>query len=128
MVASRDCGWSRAYTSREAATTGGIAHSHARIDSIGPAYGPVPDSQDQQEAKETIRSDAKRVTRLIRRERADYQTLVDEVNRVLPMVAEHAAIRAEEVPRTVRFQGSAQPRDKVIEHDAAGRIVRIVET
>ena len=111
---------------------------------MSPRYAPVPDGLTETQALDTIDFVRSIVAPIIGelvekinaaldgihdQQRSDYQTLVAEVNRVLPAVAEQAATRAAaDVPRAVYFQGNAQPRDKVIEHDDAGRIVRIVET
>ena len=111
---------------------------------MSPKFGPVPDGLTETQAFDTIDFVRSIVAPIIGdlveqinaataqiadQQRSDYQTLVTEVNRVLPMVAEQAATRAAaEVPRAVYFQGNAQPRDKVIERDAAGHITRIVET
>ena len=111
---------------------------------MSPKFGPVPDGLTEAQALDTINfvrsivapivSDlCEKINAAIKsigeQQRADDQTIIDNINRLLPALAEHVATRAAaEVPRVVYFQGNAQPRDKVIEHDEAGRIIRIVET
>ena len=111
---------------------------------MSPKFGPVPDGLTETQAFDTIDFVRSIVAPIIGdlvkqinaataqiadQHATDFRALVAEVNRVLPIVAEQAATRAAaDVPRAVYFQGNAQPRDKVIEHDDAGRIVRIVET